>query len=271
MKEKECTGCKQKKPLDAFCRSSKNKVDGRALRCKSCVNERRAKRRREQGIKPQRGRLQGKEERKKRFIGENSRECTICGKILPYSDFRVNSTSSTGYSSGCKSCYNVLGNERRYKASGKRPKYHDGESKECSKCGVIQSLESFPKSSRKKDGRGASCKTCESVRISAAHKKNPGKRSISSSLRYAERKLRAVEWANYDLISDFYRMRCLLSEWLGEEFHVDHVIPISGKCKFTGKPIVSGLHVHQNLRLVRATENMSKNDKFIPELVGQFD
>lgn len=61
-------------------------------------------------------------------------------------------------------------------------------------------------------------------------------------------------WADADEIKSIYiqaRQRTLN----GESVHVDHVIPLAGKN-------VCGLHVHSNLRIISAKENLKKSNKF---------
>lgn len=47
----------------------------------------------------------------------------------------------------------------------------------------------------------------------------------------------------------------------GHDVHVDHVIPLRGK-------FVCGLHVHNNLRIIPATENIAKGAKLIQALAS---
>lgn len=54
-----------------------------------------------------------------------------------------------------------------------------------------------------------------------------------------------------------YQLAAMLSKNTGEEWHVDHIIPINGK-------IVSGLHVPNNLRVITAKENHFKQNKYEP-------
>lgn len=62
-------------------------------------------------------------------------------------------------------------------------------------------------------------------------------------------------WADHKTIYEIYEQAKSLSVLLGERYDVDHIIPIKGKS-------VSGLHVHQNLRLMLAIDNRSKSNSF---------
>jgi len=71
---------------------------------------------------------------------------------------------------------------------------------------------------------------------------------------------RVPSWADKDKIKEIYREARYLTDTTGEQHHVDHIIPLQGKN-------VCGLHVENNLRVVTAKENLSKNNKLIPELL----
>ena len=61
-----------------------------------------------------------------------------------------------------------------------------------------------------------------------------------------------------ELIKKLYEQRAEMSEKHGEQYHVDHIIPLS----------IGGAHHQDNMRVITAKENLEKKDKYIPELGG---
>lgn len=90
---------------------------------------------------------------------------------------------------------------------------------------------------------------------------SPEHRAARAASRVA-RKLRATPaWADASAIAAIYaeaRVRTLAT---GVEHQVDHIAPLRGRT-------VSGLHVHQNLRVIPKQDNVRKGNRFIPELFG---
>ena len=58
-----------------------------------------------------------------------------------------------------------------------------------------------------------------------------------------------------DQVAVYYMFAKVLERIMGEQYHVDHVIPLQGKN-------VSGLHVPANLQIIPATANLRKGNKF---------
>lgn len=63
------------------------------------------------------------------------------------------------------------------------------------------------------------------------------------------------KWADKQKIRDIYKACKLITKESGIKHHVDHVIPVKGKK-------VSGLHVHTNLAIIKAVDNLKKSNKF---------
>ena len=73
--------------------------------------------------------------------------------------------------------------------------------------------------------------------------------------RRAAKLLRTPAWADFVLIMNFHAQAQKLTLETGVVHHVDHIYPLQGK-------LVSGLHVHNNLQILTASENSVKRNKF---------
>ena len=65
-------------------------------------------------------------------------------------------------------------------------------------------------------------------------------------------------WADKDAIKQIYAEAKRLTEETGVKYHVDHIVPLR-------HPLVCGLHVKENLRIVTANENFNKSNYFTIE------
>ena len=86
-----------------------------------------------------------------------------------------------------------------------------------------------------------------------------------SAKRHAIMSFATPSWRNKEKIDAFYDKRDRLNEEFPEDapFEVDHIIPIQGER-------VCGLHVEFNLRVIPASENRSKSNRFRPHDIEDY-
>lgn len=78
-------------------------------------------------------------------------------------------------------------------------------------------------------------------------------------MRYIKQRYATPKWVTPADLKPFYELAAKLTAEHGVEYHVDHIVPIQGEN-------VCGLHAPCNLRVIPASENLSKSNKLIDEL-----
>ena len=161
--------------------------------------------------------------------------------------------------------------------------------KTCNQCKQTKEFTEFHKNKRKPDGHQERCKTCRSAYRAEYYKKNKEKEdklknewfkkpenkakvnmwhrqhkkrhrayyAHITNQRRARKLERTVAWADIEKIKQVYAEATKLREQ-GHDVHVDHIVPLQGEN-------VSGLHVHYNLQIIDAKENLQKSNKFVDE------
>ncbi len=67
------------------------------------------------------------------------------------------------------------------------------------------------------------------------------------------------KWADMSAIRAMYAHAAFMTRMTGEQYVVDHIVPLRGK-------IVSGLHWHQNMRVIHWRENAAKGAMTWPDM-----
>ena len=90
-------------------------------------------------------------------------------------------------------------------------------------------------------------------------KANTEKHTEGQALRRANKKRATPEWANGFFIAEAYHLAKVRERTLGGKWHVDHIVPLQAKT-------VCGLHVEHNLRVVPEKVNISKGNRYWPNM-----
>ena len=90
-------------------------------------------------------------------------------------------------------------------------------------------------------------------------KENPGRARALSVARKARKIGATPKWANQFFISEIYDLAKRRNDCMagGVKWHVDHIVPLRS-------PLVCGLHVEHNLRVIPAVDNLKKHNSYWP-------
>lgn len=176
--------------------------------------------------------------------------CTQCGERKPVDSFGLHKARRDGRNTACKDCA---------KAASKRYAESNHEKVKASKRNwAARNPEMMAEYSRrhKESGRMKTATSLSMVR--ARNPESYARMHAKWAKRRADRCKATPAWYDAAKVNAIYaqaeRMRSA-----GFDVHVDHILPLRGDS-------VSGLHVHNNLRIIPAKENLAKGAKMPIEL-----
>lgn len=202
--------------------------------------------------------------------------CTKCGVTKPLFDFYANKKAPDGCNYKCKTCDKAyqaeryLRNPEAIKQNAKRWADKNQERKRLigaqwradnrdvrtQKMRQWYADNADTQRAKQAEWR-AKNKEFIAKRNAEWRRNNPGKDAALSKKKKADRLKRTPLWADFDAIERVYQEAAEFRA-LGIDCHVDHEIPLQGR-------LVSGLHVHTNLRIITAQENLRKSNRFVVE------
>lgn len=228
------------------------------------------------------------------------KKCSICGEVKTLSEFYKNCKSKDGYLSHCKICseakkkkrlenpeYAEKVRQQRAKGHARNREHRNKASREQyaknreERCAAQRQYHEENKEARKAYNKSARAMSRETARryreknwdhVWAVNKawrlKNKDKLSKNGSRRRAAQ-LRAIpswaddEWESF-LVEEMYHLAKVRKESTGMKYHVDHIVPLQSD-------LVCGLHCSANMQLLLASENISKSNRYWPDMPLQSD
>jgi hypothetical protein len=168
--------------------------------------------------------------------------CAKCKEEKLFSEFYKDNQKSDGYRSYCKICIMTYTKNSENRIMDYRKDNKDKIAKRMAKY--------------RDDNKDEIALQMSKYRI-----KNRGKlNAINAKWRAAKIQATPHWLTKEDLqeITEFYKEAQTLKLTTGQEYHVDHIVPLRGEN-------VCGLHVPWNLQILSAYENISKSNKLIQE------
>jgi hypothetical protein len=174
------------------------------------------------------------------------KECSKCGEVKDFTEFHRKKDSFDGFRAICKSC-----------RKGEHTPYYENHKETYNKNAVAWAKNNPDKAKAAWKKHRDSNKEARSEYKKEWIEKNRGAVNAYNSFRHSQRKQRTPVWLSEDdilKIKCLYQLATMYSKESGEEWHVDHIVPLQGEN-------VSGLHVPWNLRVIPASVNLRKYNK----------
>lgn len=191
------------------------------------------------------------------MMAEQLKYCKYCDHNLPVEAFSVRDASPDGRSYKCREC------DKKYRANRGKSVYKKLRKSLYKR---NQSREKIAALLYYRKNRTAQIERHRIYMLATKDQQQAYRIRVRSMIRALVAAYRAAvsnrtpAWLTpYDflLIRNFYKKQERLQEETGEKYHVDHIVPLHGK-------LVSGLHVPNNLQILKAFENLSKGNKYAP-------
>lgn len=237
---KRCSKCGESKPLDAF-GTDRRRKDVKNPYCKVCIKQRNDTR----ASSPE-----GREQL--RLAGRKSYQKNKPKRQNAHGEWRRrNPGKAAGYCAKWREKFpekNAAAQTNWYRRNREQSLADD-------KARRLANLSEFLRRERESYRRNKPART---KRLKAWAAKNPDRIALYAALRRAALLNRTPGWltdSDFEQMRQLYAFAVLLTAQTGTQHHVDHELPLRGR-------LVSGLHVPTNLRVITASENLSKSNQW---------
>jgi hypothetical protein len=192
------------------------------------------------------------------------KHCHCCNTTKPLDAFNNNASKKDGKQSRCIACRAVYRKENyeKIRASDKEYCKRNKEKVTASRAAWARNNKEKVSQYNRKWVAANKDKVREAAK--AYQEAQPSKFRAYASKRRAKLLNALPSWVDTEKIKVIYEYRQLCSNVLGQVFHVDHIVPLQGKT-------VCGLHAPANLQVLTASENMSKKNKYWPDMWEPLD
>lgn len=185
------------------------------------------------------------------------KSCTRCGSEKPLAEFYTN--GKNGLHTRCKECCRQEAKARRLDdprvIERERSLSEDAREKRRAACRAYYDKN---KDRRKEQERQRYARDSGRIKaaVSAYRRENLPKVMALNGKRRSAQKRATPAWADMDVIASLYALASIYRGATGDDFHVDHIVPLNGRT-------VCGLHVESSLAVIPAAENLRKGARLL--------
>lgn len=182
--------------------------------------------------------------------------CSRCFISKPKNEFYSSVTSADGLQSRCVECCKLSAREW---SLANQDKVIASRKKHCKPQRIFKTRQELLAAKRVMEtARYKSDPQPMKDRVAAWKKANPHRVAAMNALRKALVRRAVPGWANLQKIDAVYASCIAITKASGIKHHVDHTVPIVHE-------LVCGLHTEDNLQVLTATQNCSKQNLWWPD------
>lgn len=202
--------------------------------------------------------------------------CNRCGIDKPLTEYHKHPRSKNGVRGICKDCCKIssaqyrdanrekrrasslawaANNPERHLANAKR--YHEEHRDQ-----ALEKMRRYAEEGRYLERQRAYRETNREIdreKGRAKYRADPAVSAEKAMRRAAAKRRGMPKWANLFFIQEAYRLARLRRQTTGFPWHVDHIVPLNS-------PLVCGLHVESNLRVIPGPANLAKGNRYWPDM-----